>query len=48
MVKAHAYGRVGLFGNPSDIYGGKCISFTINRQAQVVLQPSNHFEIKIN
>jgi len=38
MAKAQAYGRVGLLGNPSDIYGGKCISFTFNKYAEAEIK----------
>ena len=41
-----AYGRVGLLGNPSDIYGGKCISFTFDKSARVEVYESDHFLIK--
>jgi len=30
-----ACARVGLLGNPSDLYGGKCLSYTIDRRAWV-------------
>ncbi len=41
-----AYGRVGLLGNPSDIYGGKCISFTFDKSARVEISDSDYFLIK--
>ena len=31
MVLHRTYARVGLLGNPSDGYGGKTISFTLDR-----------------
>lgn len=40
-----AYGRIGLLGNPSDMYGGKCISFTFNNLARVSVVDSERFEI---
>jgi len=40
MTKDVAYGRVGLLGNPSDIYGGKCISFTFSSFAEVEVKDS--------
>jgi len=40
-----AYGRIGLLGNPSDMYGGKCISFTFNNHARVTISDSDKFEI---
>ncbi len=48
MTKAHAYGRVGLLGNPSDMYGGKCISFTIDRKAEVEIKDSLEFRVEGN
>ncbi|XP_039810694.1 glucuronokinase 1-like isoform X3 [Panicum virgatum] len=37
----HAYARVGLLGNPSDVYNGKALSFTITDfSATVRLRPS--------
>src|SRR3989344_3173892 len=35
MTRASAYGRISLLGNPSDLYGGKCISFTFEKKATV-------------
>lgn len=43
-----AYGRVGLLGNPSDIYGGKCISFTFDREAEIEINISNELKIEGN
>ena len=43
-----AYGRVGLLGNPSDIYGGKCISFTFDRFAEVEIDESKELAIQNN
>ncbi len=45
MTRAYAFGRVGLLGNPSDIYGGRCISFTINKKAIVDVEESDEFLI---
>lgn len=45
MTKKKAYGRVGLLGNPSDIYGGKCISFCIDRCAEVEVKDSDFLRI---
>jgi len=36
--KSFGYARVGLLGNPSDHYGGKCISFTFDKKAEVTVQ----------
>ncbi len=48
MTKAIAYGRVGLLGNPSDIYGGKCISFTFDRKAEVEIEEHQGLKIEGN
>ncbi|MDP2925167.1 MAG: hypothetical protein Q8N99_02225 [Nanoarchaeota archaeon] len=48
MIKGRAYGRVGLLGNPSDIYGGKCISFTISSSAEVEIKDSDQLRIHGN
>ncbi|KAL5204114.1 hypothetical protein ABZP36_008985 [Zizania latifolia] len=41
-LEHRAYARIGLLGNPSDMYGGKTLSFTIgNFWATVYLAPSN-------
>lgn len=46
MIRAHAYPRAGLIGNPSDGYFGKTISFTFDAfQARVVLYESPELEI---
>jgi len=46
IIKAEAYPRVGLIGNPSDGYFGKTISFTFkNFSAEVVLYESPQLEI---
>jgi hypothetical protein len=40
------YARVGLLGNPSDVYYGRTISFSLaNFWATVKLQPSHHLII---
>ncbi len=41
-----AYGRIGLLGNPSDIYGGKCISFTFDKSARVEVSECSDLLIK--
>ncbi|MAF34680.1 hypothetical protein CMO91_02440 [Candidatus Woesearchaeota archaeon] len=38
MTVGRAFGRVGVLGNPSDIYGGKCISFTFDRHTEVKIE----------
>lgn len=45
MTNAKAYARVGLLGNPSDIYGGKCISFTFDKFAKVEINDSDRLSI---
>ncbi|XP_041999594.1 glucuronokinase 1-like [Salvia splendens] len=46
VIEHRAYARVGLLGNPSDVYYGRTISFTLaNFWASVKLQPSDHLMI---
>jgi glucuronokinase len=45
LGKAHA--RVGLLGNPSDLYGGKVIGFTFDAfSARVTLEAARRFELR--
>ncbi|KHG01453.1 Glucuronokinase 1 -like protein [Gossypium arboreum] len=45
-IQHKAYARVGLLGNPSDVYFGKTISFSLaNFWASVTLEPSPHLII---
>lgn len=45
-IQHKAYARVGLLGNPSDVYFGRTISFTLaNFWASVRLQPSDELVI---
>ena len=46
MVVVRAPARVGLLGNPSDIYGGKTISFTIGLFAEVGVERSEGLDIR--
>ncbi|XVF14020.1 hypothetical protein REPUB_Repub09cG0020300 [Reevesia pubescens] len=47
VIEHKAYARVGLLGNPSDVYFGKTISFSLaNFWASVKLEPSHHLVIK--
>jgi hypothetical protein len=40
-LERRAYARVGLLGNPSDVYGGRALSFTVaDFSATVCLRPS--------
>ena len=46
VIEHKAYARVGLLGNPSDVYYGHTISFTFDDfWADVQLQPSDHLII---
>lgn len=46
IIEHKAYARVGLLGNPSDVYYGKTISFSLgNFYASVQLQPSKDLVI---
>lgn len=46
MIRAHAYPRAGLIGNPSDGYFGRTISFTFsNFKAEVTLYETPEMEI---
>ncbi|XWS44109.1 hypothetical protein CRYUN_Cryun15aG0016500 [Craigia yunnanensis] len=47
VIQHKAFARVGLLGNPSDVYFGKTISFSLgNFWASVKLEPSRHLVIK--
>ncbi|XP_039008442.1 glucuronokinase 1-like [Hibiscus syriacus] len=47
MIERKAYARVGLLGNPSDVYFGKTITFSLgNFWASAKLEPSHHLVIK--
>ncbi|GKD88653.1 glucuronokinase 1 [Tanacetum coccineum] len=42
IIERKAYARIGLIGNPSDVYYGRTISVNIeNFNASVCLQPSS-------
>lgn len=46
IVEHKAYARVGLLGNPSDVYYGRAISFSLgNFWASVRLEPSTDLVI---
>ncbi|KAL4184672.1 hypothetical protein AMTRI_Chr10g226680 [Amborella trichopoda] len=46
-IEHRAYARVGLFGNPSDVYYGRTISFSLgNFWAGVLLEPSEKLVIQ--
>lgn len=45
-IEHKAYARVGLLGNPSDVYYGKAVSFSLaNFWASVKLEPSDDLVI---
>lgn len=47
VIEHKAYARVGLLGNPSDVYYGRTISFSLaNFWASVKLEPSDDLVIK--
>jgi len=47
VIEHKSYARVGLLGNPSDVYNGKTIAFSIsNFFATVKLVPSNDLIIQ--
>ncbi|KAJ0113367.1 hypothetical protein Patl1_02854 [Pistacia atlantica] len=47
IIEHKAHARVGLLGNPSDVYYGRTISFSLgNFWATVKLEPSDHLIIK--
>ncbi|KAL5572803.1 hypothetical protein UlMin_022400 [Ulmus minor] len=47
VIEQRAYARVGLLGNPSDVYFGQCLSFTLaNFWASVRLEPSDELVIR--
>jgi hypothetical protein len=46
-VEHRAYARVGLLGNPSDVYGGRAVSFAVaGLWATVRLRPSEELLIQ--
>ncbi|GER47448.1 GHMP kinase family protein [Striga asiatica] len=46
VIEHRSYARVGLLGNPSDVYNGRTISFSLgNFWAQVRLEPSENLSI---
>nr|XP_010922449.1 glucuronokinase 1 isoform X1 [Elaeis guineensis] len=46
-IERRAYARIGLLGNPSDVYFGRTISFSLgNFWATVRLEPSEHLVIR--
>lgn len=46
VIEHKGYARIGLLGNPSDVYYGNTIAISItNFWASVKLQPSDHLTI---
>ncbi len=45
-VETQAFARVGLLGNPSDIYGGKGISCTIDKGVKLSMRESSELVLK--
>jgi hypothetical protein len=46
-LERRAYARVGLLGNPSDVYGGRAISFAVaGLWATVRLRPSDELLVQ--
>lgn len=47
IIEHKAFARIGLLGNPSDVYYGRSISFSLgNFWASVKLEPSDDLVIK--
>ncbi|GAB2278987.1 Glucuronokinase 1 [Dionaea muscipula] len=47
VIEHKAYARIGLLGNPSDVYNGNTISLSVgNFSASVKLEPSDHLVIR--
>lgn len=47
VLEHRSFARIGFLGNPSDVYFGRTISFTIgNFWASAKLEPSDHLLIK--
>jgi glucuronokinase len=53
-LERRAYARVGLLGNPSDVYGGRALSFTIadfsatvrlRHSPELLIQPHPHHDL---
>lgn len=47
MFRSSAPGRIGILGNPSDIYGGKVIAMTIQYGAEVLIKYSSQYSVKM-
>lgn len=46
MTGSSAPGRIGILGNPTDIYGGKVIAMAIQHRAYVWLKPCDGFSVR--
>jgi len=47
MFRSSAPARIGILGNPSDIYAGKVIAMTIQYRTEVSIKRSNKFSVKM-
>ena len=47
-IKTEAFARVGLLGNPSDIYGGKGISCAIDKRVKLSLKENSELVLRSN
>lgn len=47
MFSSSAPARIGILGNPSDIYGGKIIAMTIQYRAKVSIKHSKNFSVRM-
>jgi len=48
IYRCSAPGRCGIVGNPSDMYGGTVLSCSIDRRAQVTIQPADALILATN
>jgi len=46
LFRSSAPGRIGILGNPSDIYGGKVIAMAIQYRTEIFVNRSNKFFVK--
>jgi len=46
--RSSAPGRCGIIGNPTDMYGGSVISCSIDKRAQVTIEPADTLELRTN
>jgi len=48
LFRSSAPGRIGILGNPSDIYGGKVIAMAIQYRTEIFVNRSNKFPIEVS